>query len=301
MISQTQALPVPALSVPAYRRATLRVIRSLPAGQQLFALRAFRRLCRQAGRVQVGRTYFGARMECELDDLIPSCIYHFGIWEPDISAFIQRWLQPGAVFCDVGANIGYHTLLASQAVGARGTVVAVEPSPAIITKLRRNLALNQVSNVRIVEAACAAEHGTLTLYDGPHGNSGMATTVAAVGGKAQRHVPALPLLEILSTEERERVSLLKIDVEGAEAPILSKLLDDVESYPTDFAVLAELARDFDARVFERFLSKGFRAYGLQNSYDVVEGYLHCQALTQPSLLREPPPEQGDVVFTRAAL
>jgi FkbM family methyltransferase len=295
-----QPLPVPALTVPAHRRATLRLIRALPVGQ-LLALRTFRRLCRQGGNVQIGRTYFGAAMECELRDLIPSCIFHFGIWEPNISAFIQNHLKPGAVFCDIGANIGYHTLLASKVVGADGLVIAVEPSPVTVEKLRQNLERNQIRNVRIVQAACAAEAGTLTLFEGPRGNSGMATTVASVGGQAACQVPALPLTQILTPEERSRVSLIKIDVEGAEVPILARLLDEVDSFNRDLTLLVELGPNSDPAIFARYLAQGFRAYGLKNSYDVISGYLQCGSLSGPEPLYAAPREQQDVVFTRSVL
>lgn len=87
-------------------------------------------------------TIDGASMEIALPDLIQSRIYFFGVWEPAISAFVRSRLEPGDSFIDVGANIGYYTVLASRRVGPSGSVYAVEASPKICSRLRRNVALN---------------------------------------------------------------------------------------------------------------------------------------------------------------
>jgi protein-L-isoaspartate O-methyltransferase len=58
-------------------------------------------------------------------------IFHFGIWEPEISYLTIELLDEGDVYVDVGANIGYDTLLASSLVGSSGKVVSIEAAPAI--------------------------------------------------------------------------------------------------------------------------------------------------------------------------
>src|SRR4051794_26991463 len=63
------------------------------------------------------RTIFGAKITGDTADLIQRYIYFFGVWEPDITAWLRSALKPGDCFVDVGANIGYYTLLASQVVG----------------------------------------------------------------------------------------------------------------------------------------------------------------------------------------
>ena len=91
----------------------------------------------------------------------------FGIWEPNLTNFVQQRLRVGDTFVDVGANLGYYSLLASKLVGALGHVVAIEASPAIAAHLTKNLHLNNATNVRVVNAAAADRAGTLALYRGP--------------------------------------------------------------------------------------------------------------------------------------
>lgn len=78
---------------------------------------------------------------------------------------LQRFLGPGDVVADVGANIGAYALLAAALVGPEGTVVAFEPDPSNIHRFRRQLQRNEPSQLRIVEAAGACD-STLFLKGG---------------------------------------------------------------------------------------------------------------------------------------
>ena len=106
-------------------------------------------------------------MMVDVADFIGTRIYHFGVWEPHVSALISARLKSGDVFCDIGANIGYYTVLAAPIVGDTGKVVAIEPSPATFELLKQNIKLNNADNVRMVRAAVADQPGTLTLFHAP--------------------------------------------------------------------------------------------------------------------------------------
>ena len=269
------------------------------------------RACDRLVRVVFGsklstRTRAGARMVVDIRDFIGKCIYHFGVWEPGITAFLRRRLKPGDLFCDVGAHIGYHTLLAANAVGPDGVVVAIEPSPATARALRMNIAINDVRTVRVVEAAVAATPGTLSLYFGPPSNTGKTTTVEARGFTDRATVRAMPLEQILRPDEIRRVRLIKLDVEGAEGPILRHLLETLHLYPSGMEVLAELADEqtssdaLDANVIiGLFAEAGFHAYGIPNGYHLDE-YLDPETPGCPSPIELPLRGQQDVLFSRRA-
>ncbi|NQW50844.1 MAG: FkbM family methyltransferase [Rhodospirillales bacterium] len=139
-------------------------------------------------------------------------ILHFGVWEPDVSRAIEQNLAPGDVFVDIGANIGYDTLLAS---------------PRTFALLQRNLEANaSSSSVRPANAAVSDRPGTLDLYEVNPGNIGAATTLASRGGTLMASVEALPLEQILTPDELSRLRLIKMDVEGADpAPPSGTTLD----------------------------------------------------------------------------
>src|SRR5207302_8172950 len=98
-------------------------------------------------------TVLGSKVAGNTRDIVQREIYTFGVYDPHLTDWIRRSLAPGDTFIDVGANSGYFTLLASKLVGESGEVVAKEPCTTIIGILKRNLAINNATNVHTVNAA----------------------------------------------------------------------------------------------------------------------------------------------------
>jgi FkbM family methyltransferase len=150
----------------------------------------------------IGTLWFDAA-----DEHLTPWIRSQGVWEADVMKLLARFLRPGSLFVDVGANVGYHAVFAAQ-LGAR--VVAVEPVPWTLELLRANVWRNG-ADVEVVEAAAADSAGTVRIgVDAAH-RSG-----AQIGGEGIE-VPAAPLDELVPEGE---VDVLKIDVEGAEPLVL---------------------------------------------------------------------------------
>ena len=138
-------------------------------------------------------TRLGSHFTCRLPDFIQTYLYLFGVWEPDITSFIRRRLGPGDTFVDVGANIGYHSLVANGAVGCDGRVVAIEASPAIYERLEMSLVANgSPACVRTVNQAASDTHGEVVIYRGPLRNVGLSTTVAGRGFAEEAKVACAP-------------------------------------------------------------------------------------------------------------
>ena len=87
----------------------------------------------------------------------------FGSFEPEQTALVETLVKPGDTVVDLGAHIGYYTLLFAKLVGPSGHVVAFEPSPASCAILRRNVASNGLANVTIVNAAVGAASRSAVL------------------------------------------------------------------------------------------------------------------------------------------
>jgi FkbM family methyltransferase len=263
------------------------------------------RAWRKVGCDQVAHTQFQTKIFCDLRDKIPATIFHFGLWEPEISHLIARLLSKGDIFVDVGANIGYYSLMASRLVGGGGAVVAVEASPRIFSRLQANIRANRAANIRAVNVAAADEVGQVTIYSGPRQNSGASSTLKEWrNGEAEAIVAALPLDKILTSGERSKVRLIKIDVEGAETPILSQLLSSIDAYPKDMGIVVEFSPDSEGAawraIFSGFLAKGFRAYGIKNEYD-ESWYLKWRRPGGIQSLEDCPTGKLDVLFTRQML
>lgn len=152
--------------------------------------------------------------------LIPSrYIPHYVMrrYEPvTLSAFLGS-LTPGMVVADVGAHVGYFTVLASRLVGATGRIHAVEPSEENLRYLRENIARNELTNVTVHPVAAGSSHRKrafhITESSDSHGfyNHPYAKTVRTI------EVEESPLGDLVI----DRVDVLKIDVEGAEVEVLA--------------------------------------------------------------------------------
>src|ERR1700721_67279 len=76
------------------------------------------------------------------DSVLGPALMLYGLWETDVTNWFQDILRPGHVFADVGANIGYYTLLGSQLVGDNGHVFAIEAHPRMAELLSRHVSVN---------------------------------------------------------------------------------------------------------------------------------------------------------------
>lgn len=154
-----------------------------------------------------------------------------GYWESWLTIFCARTLQSGMVAFDVGANLGYYTLLFADRVGASGHVVAIEPNPATFALLEESVRLNGFEhNVRLVQAAATDRDGTLDLFV-PRGEPKNAT-VAVDGGdqpaESRVSVPGIPIDRL--SAELDQVDFLKIDVEGAEPAVLAGMSETIARF-----------------------------------------------------------------------
>jgi FkbM family methyltransferase len=146
-----------------------------------------------------------------------------GVYEPDVLSLILTHLQAldsGAVFVDVGANVGALTIPAARAIAPSGRVIAVEASARIIGYLSRNVAANGLRNVHCVHAAATDAEGAVDFYEAPIDHFGMGSMGPQFHAKPST-VPGRPLDGILAEASVRRVDLLKIDVEGFEARVLA--------------------------------------------------------------------------------
>ncbi len=137
-----------------------------------------------------------------------------GSYELDKQKLFVSRVRPGQVVMDIGANVGFYTLLSSQLVGEKGRVVAFEPLPRNIAFLREHLRINRVQNATLIEAAVSERSGEATFQEGGSGAMGR---ISSGGGV---RVKLVSVDELVERGEAPRPDVMKIDVEGAEAMVL---------------------------------------------------------------------------------
>jgi FkbM family methyltransferase len=149
------------------------------------------------------------------------------MYEEQIVGKLSSLLKPGMTFLDVGANIGLHTTVAANRVGAAGRVLAIEPQKGPWVRLQENIALNNLNNVTVVRCALGSTEGSMQLFKLSDTNSGMATLAI---GRNERPVGSetVDVKRLSTVAEAAGIRIfdaVKIDVEGAELDVLAGAAD----------------------------------------------------------------------------
>ena len=146
--------------------------------------------------------------------------YFEGECEPEVQAALVQHLRPGMTFYDIGANIGFFSLLAARLVGKEGSVIAFEADPQVAERLRENITQNDFSSVTVEEKAVWKETTTISFVradpnsspDRGLGHVDMSPTAGNV-----LSVQAVSLDDFVSNSPAP--DFLKCDVEGAEVEV----------------------------------------------------------------------------------
>lgn len=148
----------------------------------------------------------------------------FGTYEPELRKVFRNVLSSGAVAVDVGANVGWHTLLMARLVGEGGRVLAVEANPSVRARLVEHLDLNRLEQVEVIPYAVADREGCVAFQapdrENPAAGDGHVVANAEVGDRDVIHVESRTLDAICEIAHIARLDLIKIDVEGFEWPVL---------------------------------------------------------------------------------
>jgi FkbM family methyltransferase len=181
--------------------------------------------------------------------------------EYDDMMFTLRYLQHGDAFVDVGANIGFYSLLASSANGG-SPVLAIEPHPVASSRLRENAALNSFANVHVREAAAGDRPGTALLTTGLVDQNRI---WRVEDGMETINVPVVTLDSELAGIgiDPKSVGVVKIDTEGFEAKVLEggHSLLDADPGPVWMVELTGLGARYgsdDEEVLTTFRERGYR-------------------------------------------
>ena len=151
------------------------------------------------------------------DQSVSGPIIADGFWEPHVETVLRRFLAPGSVFVDIGANVGWHTALASAIVGADGLVYAIEPNPDNARLIAHTIRRNHLSNVRLIPLALAESTGFAAFRSAIGSNGGF------LGPEESSPIdPNVTIVPTIRFDDLDiaRVDVIKIDVEGAEPIVL---------------------------------------------------------------------------------
>jgi len=161
----------------------------------------------------------GARLKFKTEDVVGRHIYKRGDYEKHLSDYIEThvFFEPGDIALDVGANIGWYSLLLSKIMPENSVIYAFEPDPLNFKLLNYNIKLNSADNIVPVNCALSDKNETKKLYQYSNKNLGRHSLLDINEGEYVE-VEALILDEYLAANniDAHRVKFLKIDVEGYE-------------------------------------------------------------------------------------
>jgi FkbM family methyltransferase len=200
--------------------------------------------------------------------------------DPHVMRFLRASIGPGAVICDVGANIGTYAIPLARLTGPRGCVVAFEPHRPTRACLRHNVRRNRLNNIMVVPAAAGERCGQARLV--PTVNLG---EVHLAPGTGHAGLPPTPVTTIDAEVGRlslRHVDFIKLDVEGFELAALRGATRTLAGNP-DLIVQTEIVPAHAARYgfSAADLIRFFAGFGFQPHACDDEGRLHPVAETAP--------------------
>ena len=147
-------------------------------------------------------------------------------YEMDTVKVVERLLSPGMSFLDIGAHVGYYTLLGARLVGPNGTVYAFEPQPDVYRLLVKNIHMNGYSGIVVpIQKAVTEKGGSVLLYDSEKDSCSASIFSGSSVSTVTVECESVSLDEFFGAQGWPAVDLIKMDIEGAEPLALGGMLE----------------------------------------------------------------------------
>jgi len=176
---------------------------------------------------------YGAQFLFKTEDAIGRCIYKTGTYEKNLTDFVTQNIpfEENEVFIDIGANIGWYSIVMSKVLPASCKIFSFEPDPLNLEILQKNKEQNLCENIEIVPKALGKTAAQSTLYLYPDKNRGRHSMIALEQNQEKISIEVASLDDFLMDRKIDftRIKFLKIDVEGFELPALQGAMKTLEN------------------------------------------------------------------------
>lgn len=186
------------------------------------------RLVRKGSERDLFLTFWGAYFWLDHNTVIDRSIILTGEFEPHSSRAVRQLVKKGAVVLDVGANIGYYSVLFSHLVGQSGQVICFEPTSYYREVLLDNLKVNEIRNCTVQAVGLSDQSQSTEIKRGRH--SASLHWVESVSPVATEQIELITLDDFLKDVALERLDLIKIDVDGHETKVLQGAWQTIERF-----------------------------------------------------------------------
>jgi FkbM family methyltransferase len=187
--------------------------------------------------------------------------YNHGCWlgsyEFEKQVVLQDNVCAGDVVCDIGAHVGYFTIIFAKLVGPAGAVYAFEPDESNFSYLLKHLQLNGIGNVVAARAGIAEKSGRMFFQTGTHSATG---TVQSAGEGVP--IDVYNLKEFIKQRGLRNPNLVKMDIEGAERFVVPAILDYVVSHRVKLLISTH-SDEITAFLVALLMGRGYKVRPLQ--------------------------------------
>jgi len=218
-------------------------------------------------------------------------LFWYGYYERPVEMAIKKMLRPGSVFIDIGANIGYFSIMAARQCSSC-TVVAFEPVKELFEEMKANILLNDIPNIIPLDYAAGDKEEERTIFLSGSENRGMSSLQKPENymGKTQQ-VKVVSIDEWFSRSGLKKVDLIKIDVEGNEPAVLKGMESVIKKFrpvlimevnPETLLLFKWTVRDIDLLVREMgYESKLLTNKGAAKNVDLAGIRMQVNVLLTP--------------------
>ena len=196
------------------------------------------------------------------DDPVVSGALFLNVYEPYFSELFRAHIEEGSVVLDIGANLGYYTLIASSKASQ---VIAYEPEPENGALLERTIAVNNLTHVTLIKSGVGASEEVRTLSLDPDNRGKHTLLESGMSGAEQHYVPMCTIDASLRTLGVSQVDAIKMDIEGWEAHAFVGMMETLKTHhPILFFEYAPkrigISGMSPVRMLESLLSLGYTLY-----------------------------------------
>lgn len=198
---------------------------------------------------------------------------YFNMIEPSQTQSFIKTVKKDDVLFDVGANVGYYTVLGSRLAGAKGKVFSFEPLVRNISYLYKHVKINRLENVSIIPCACSDAISIVAFFQNPNTAMGHIANHenTSVSNNGMTIVPAITL-DAVAAKLNIRPDVLKIDVEGAELTVLHGA-ESIISNSKPAIFLSVHSNELRTECLKYLLKFGYKFEPLEEHYENAMEFL----------------------------
>lgn len=171
---------------------------------------------------------------------------------------IHSFIKNGGIFLDIGANVGYYSLMAAKLGAAK--IIAVEPNPIVLDRFKANIEFNNLDKkIKALRLGIGEQKSVMELHLSDT-DMGSSSIVNAGLNTCKIDIDVIPLSDLLNAEGICKVDVLKIDIEGFEDRALFPYFEKLEKkfYPRLILMEESSQKDWEKNILEWLLNNGYR-------------------------------------------